>query len=115
MTSSIDKADVPPGTLDLMILRTLQLEPMHGLGVARRIEQLTEGTFKLNPGTFFPGLYRLEQEGLISGEWGRSETNRKAKYYRVTKAGKRQLERSERHWNRVVTAIQRVLQAGQET
>jgi PadR family transcriptional regulator PadR len=109
-----DKVDVPPGTLDLLILGTLQLAPMHGLGVARRIEQVTQGTFKLNPGTFFPALYRLEQEGLVEGEWGRSESNRKAKFYRLTRAGRRQLEKSEKHWKRVNKAIEQVLEAGQE-
>lgn len=109
-----DKADVPPGTLDMLILGTLQLEPMHGLGVARRIEQITQGTFKLNPGTFFPSLYRLEQDGLVVGEWGRSETNRKAKYYRLTRSGRKQLSKHELHWDRVATAINRILEAGQE-
>ncbi len=108
------KADVPPGTLDMLILRTLQLEPMHGLGISRRIEQITSGTFQLNPGTFFPALYRLEQDGEIKGVWGRSETNRPAKYYRLTASGKRRLKEELRHWSRVIEAINRILEVPQE-
>jgi PadR family transcriptional regulator PadR len=109
-----NKADVPPGTLDMLILRTLQFEPMHGLGISRRIEQITVGTFQLNPGTFFPALYRLEQDNLIKAEWGRSETNRPAKYYHLTAAGKRRLKEELRNWNRVLEAITRVLRGPQE-
>ena len=108
------KADVPPGTLDMLILRTLQLAPMHGLGISRRIEQITFGTFQLNPGTFFPALYRLEQDGLIEGEWGRSDSNRPAKYYHLTALGKRRLKDELKYWSRVIEAINRILQAEQE-
>jgi PadR family transcriptional regulator PadR len=108
------KADVPPGTLDMLILRTLQLAPMHGLGISRRIEEITFGTFQLNPGTFFPALYRLEQDGLVKGEWGRSDTNRPAKYYHLTASGKRRLKEELRHWSRVIEAINRILEAPQE-
>ena len=109
-----NKADVPPGTLDMLILRTLQLEPMHGLGISKRIEQITSGTFQLNPGTFFPALYRLEKDGLIQGEWGRSESNRRAKFYRLTRTGRRQLEEALKHWQKVTTAIQQIIKAPQE-
>lgn len=105
------KTDVPAGTLELLILKTLSLEPLHGLGVSKRLEQLTGGTFQLNPGSFFPALHRMEQEGLIAGEWGRSENNRQAKYYRLTRAGRRRLEAQEKDWRRVVSVIARVLEA----
>lgn len=105
------KTDVPPGTLELLVLKTLSLEPLHGLGVSKRLEQLTGGTFQLNPGSFFPALHRMEQEGLIAGEWGRSENNRQAKYYRLTRAGRRRLEAQEKDWRRVVSVIARVLEA----
>jgi PadR family transcriptional regulator, regulatory protein PadR len=110
----MDKADVPPGTVDMLILRTLQLEPMHGLGISRRIEQITGGTFQLNPGTFFPALYRLEQEGLVKGDWGRSETNRRAKFYRLTRTGRRQLEAHLKNWEKVRSAIDSIIEAPQE-
>ena len=105
------KTDVPPGTLELLILKTLSLEPLHGLGVSKRLEQITEGTFQLNPGSFFPALHRMEQEGLLAGEWGRSENNRQAKFYRLTRAGRRRLKAQERDWRRTVSVIVRVLEA----
>jgi len=106
------KTDVPQGTLDLLVLKTLSLEPMHGLGVSRRLEQITRGRFQVNPGSFFPALHRMEQEGWIRGTWGRSENNRRAKYYELTKAGRKRLEREEREWRQTVSAITRVLEAG---
>lgn len=106
-----NKTDVPQGTLDLLILKTLALEPMHGLGISRRLDQITRGTFQVNPGSFFPALHRMEQEGWIRGEWGRSENNRRAKYYRLTKAGQMRLREQERQWRRTVSAIVRVLEA----
>ena len=87
------KADILQGTLDMLILRTLALEPMHGFGISRRLEQITDGTFQVNPGTFFPSLHRLEEDGLIKGEWGRSEKNRRARYYNLTASGRRQLKK----------------------
>jgi transcriptional regulator len=106
-----EKTDVPQGTLDLLILKTLSLEPMHGLGVSRRLEQISQGRFRVNPGSFFPSLHRMEQEGWIAGEWKPSENNRRAKYYRLTRAGKRRLDRERREWRRTVSAIARILEA----
>jgi transcriptional regulator len=103
------RRDVLQGTLDLLILRTLALGPLHGLGVARRLEQLSRGVFQVNPGTFFPALYRLEEGGFVKGEWGKSETNRRARYYALTRGGHRRLARETRSWERVVAAIGRVL------
>jgi len=107
----VTKADIPPGTLDMLILRTLELEPMHGLGISRRIGQITGGTFDLNPGTFFPSLYRLEQDGFVKGAWGRSEANRRAKFYRLTAAGRRHLARQVQGWKRTSGAIDSILMA----
>jgi PadR family transcriptional regulator PadR len=105
------KTDVPQGTLDLLVLKTLSLEPMHGLGVSKRLEQVTRGRFQVNPGSFFPALHRMEQEGWISGKWGRSENNRRAKFYELTKAGVKRLAHEEREWRQNVTAIASVLEA----
>ena len=106
------KTDVPQGTLDLLVLKTLSLEPMHGLGVSKRLEQFTRGRFQVNPGSFFPALHRMEQEGWIKGAWGRSENNRRAKFYELTRAGRKRLEHEEREWRDNVTAITSVLEAG---
>jgi len=100
-----DKADLLQGTLDLLILKAVAAEPMHGLGVSRRIAQITRGTFEVKPGSLFPALQRLEQEGWLTSSWGRSETNRRAKYYTLTKAGRRQLASEMKHWNRIAAAI----------
>jgi transcriptional regulator len=99
------------GTLDLLILKTLDLEPRHGLGVADRIAQITTGTFSVKPGSLFPALHRLEQEGFIEGSWGESEQGRRAKYYQLTAAGRRQLAAEKRQWARIVFAISQVLEA----
>ena len=99
------------GTLDLLILKSLRSEEMHGLGVSRRIEQLTGGTFSVKPGSLFPALHRMEEEGWISGFWGDSENNRRAKYYRLTKAGRKQLEVEAEKWGRISVAIGRALEA----
>jgi transcriptional regulator len=109
--TAADKSDVPPGTLELLILKTLSLGPLHGLGVSKRLEQITGGTFQLNPGSFFPALHRLEEEGFLLGEWGRSENNRQAKFYRLTKAGRGRLKEQERDWRQMVAVIARVLEA----
>lgn len=106
------KEDVPSGTLELLVLKTLSLGPLHGLGVSKRLEQLTGGTYQLNPGSFFPALHRLEQEGFLAGQWGRSENNRLAKFYRLTRAGRKRLKQQEREWRRTTSLIARVLEAG---
>jgi PadR family transcriptional regulator len=107
-----EKTDVPQGTLDLLILKTLSLEPLHGLGVSRRLEQMSRGTFRVNPGSFFPALHRMEQEGFIEGEWRPSANNRRAKFYRLTRSGQRRLDRQQRRWRRTVSVIESVLDAG---
>lgn len=103
--------DLLQGTLDLLILRVLDLQPMHGLGVANRIAQVTRGTFVVKPGSLFPALHRLEQQGWIEGQWGESENRRRAKYYALTKAGRAQLAREMKEWQRVTGAVTRVLEA----
>ena len=99
------------GTLQLLILKTLSLEPLHGLGITRRLEQTTRGDFRVSLGSLFPALHRMEQEGWIASEWGRSENNRKARYYRMTRAGRKQLTAEKKHWDRITTAVERVLEA----
>lgn len=106
------KADVLRGTLDLMILHTLQLAPLHGYGIAQRIEQITGGAFEVSPGSFFPALYRLEQKGWVRGEWGASENGRRARFYELTKAGRKQLAVELDHWESVQLAIRKVLRTG---
>ena len=108
------RTDLLRGTLDLLILQALTLEPNHGLGVARRVEQITHGAFQVNPGSLFPSLHRLEQRGWLTSEWGSSETNRKAKYYRLTASGRRQLKAETENWNRVALAIGRALRPAGE-
>jgi len=99
------------GTLDLLILRSLVTGEMHGLGISRRIEQLTGGTFVVKPGSLFPALHRMEDEGWISSFWGDSENNRRAKYYRLTKAGQKQLQAETKRWGRISGAIAQALEA----
>jgi len=99
------------GTLDLLILKALALEPMHGLGISRRIGQITNDAFDVKPGSLFPALHRMEVAGWLASEWGESENKRRAKYYRLTKAGQRQLGVEKEQWNRVSTAIAAALQA----
>lgn len=99
------------GTLDLLILKSLATGEMHGLGVSRRIEQITGGTFVVKPGSLFPALHRMQDEGWIASFWGDSENNRRAKYYRLTKAGRKQLDSETRRWSRISLAIARVLEA----
>jgi transcriptional regulator len=99
------------GTLDLLILKTLELEPRHGVAVADRIEQITRGTFAVKAGSLFPALHRLEQEGFLDGEWGTTEQGRRAKFYRLTAAGRRQLNVEKRTWARISLAIGSVLEA----
>lgn len=106
-----EKTDLLQGTLDLLILKTLTLEPMHGLGVARRIQQTTQGAFTISLGSLFPALHRLEEAGWLASQWGVSKNGRKAKYYKLTAAGRRQLKAETQNWQRVSVAIARVLQA----
>jgi transcriptional regulator len=105
------KADVVRGTLDLMILQSLELQPMHGYGIAQRLEQVSGGEFGVSPGSFFPALYRLESKGWVRGSWGTSENGRRARYYALTAAGKRQLGVERRNWDRITLAIQKVLRS----
>ena len=105
------KGDVLRGTLDLMILRILELQPMHGFGIAQRLEQVSDGAFDVSHGSFFPALYRLEGNGWIRGAWGTSENGRRARYYSLTAAGRRQLGVEKRNWDRIALAIQKVLRA----
>jgi PadR family transcriptional regulator PadR len=105
--------EVPYGTLDLMILRTLEtLGAQHGYGIARRIEQIAEGMLALNQGTIYPALLRLEQKGWISSEWGMSENNRRARFYAITRAGKKQLLIEADLWSRTVAMMSRLLEEG---
>jgi transcriptional regulator len=93
------------GTLDLLILEALQAGELHGLGVSRRVEQMTRGTFQVQPGSLFPAMHRMEQAGWLTAAWGQSENNRRAKFYRLTKAGRRQLSVEKQQWERVSMAI----------
>ena len=99
------------GTLDMMILKSLATGEMHGLGISRRIEQITRGTFQVKPGSLFPALHRMEEQGWLASSWGESENNRRAKYYRLTKAGRRQLEHETNRWGKISLAIARALKA----
>lgn len=99
------------GTLDMLILKTLALEPLHGFGITIRIEQMSGGVFRVNPGTLFPSLKRLERDGLITSSWRTSENNRRAKYYALTSSGRRQLREERAAWDRQVAAIARILEA----
>ena len=105
----MSRTDLMRGTLDLLVLQALTLEAHHGLGVARRVEQMTQGAFQVNPGSLFPALHRLERKGWLRSEWGVSATNRKAKYYRLTARGRRQLKAETDNWQRVSVAIARAL------
>jgi PadR family transcriptional regulator, regulatory protein PadR len=108
------KTDVLQGTLDLMVLKTLEaLGPLHGYGIARRIEQVSENLLQLNQGTLYPALLRLQQRGWIKSEWGTSENNRKAKFYQLSPAGRRQLAVEAKNWERISGVMTRLL-SGQE-
>jgi PadR family transcriptional regulator, regulatory protein PadR len=103
-------SEVPYGTLDLMVLKTLEaLGPLHGYGIARRIEQMAQGSLALNQGTIYPALLRLEQKGWISSEWGTSENNRRARFYAITRAGRKQLAAEAEGWARTVAMVNRLL------
>jgi transcriptional regulator len=103
--------DVIQGTLDLLILKTLSLEPMHGFGITRRVEQVSRGVFKVNPGSLLIALQRLQRAGWLDAEWRQTENGRRAKYYTLTRAGRRQLERETRDWTRRAAAVARLLKA----
>jgi transcriptional regulator len=103
--------EILQGTLDLLILRALELAPMHGVGVAARIEQTTRGAFLIKPGSLFPALRRLEQQGWITGEWAPSENNRRARYYTLTRPGRAQLDEEKRNWRRVASAMNWMLES----
>lgn len=103
--------DVVQGTLEMLILKTLALEPTHGYGVATRIEQVSQGVFRVNPGSLLPALARMEQAGSVKSEWRTSENNRRAKYYKLTARGRKALAAEEETWNRQVSAIARIMQA----
>lgn len=104
------KLDIPQGTLDLMILTIVAREAMHGYGISQKLAELSRDTFQVNPGSLFPALYRLEQDGKLKAEWRPSDNNRNAKYYKLTTAGRKQLEQHKRRWDRVAFAIASVLE-----
>lgn len=106
----MEKLDVPQGTLDLMILTMLAREPMHGYGICQKLAALSQGNFHVNPGSLFPSLYRLEQDGKLKAVWRPSENNRNAKYYKLTASGRKQLEQHRRRWDRIAFAITSVLE-----
>jgi transcriptional regulator len=108
---SRDRATLLQGTLDLLILKALSAGELHGLGVSRRIEQITAGTFVVQPGSLFPALHRLEEAGWLAAKWEASENNRRAKYYVLTKTGRKQLGEETAQWNRIALAIARALEA----
>ena len=105
-----DRKDVLRGTLDLMILRIISNEPMHGWGVMQRLRHLTDDVFQVTPGSLFPALRRLEENGWASGHWDVSENNRKARYYAITKAGRKQLAREKQNWQSIAAAVGKVLE-----
>jgi transcriptional regulator len=109
------KSEVLQGTLDLMVLKSLEaLGPLHGYGIARRLEQLSHAPLRLNEGTVYTALVRLMQRGWISARWGASDNNRRARYYSITKTGRKQLERETQNWEQIAGMIQRVLQLGSQ-
>ena len=103
--------DVIQGTLDMLILKTLSLEPLHGFGIARRVEQVSRGVFKVNPGSLLTALQRLERAGWVDGEWRQTSNARRARFYSLTRTGKKQLELEESDWNRRAAAVARLLKA----
>src|SRR5215831_9616573 len=105
------KTDLLRGTLDLLILKALSLEPLHGVGISRRIAQITRGAFQVSFGSLFPSLHRMEEKGWVEAEWHASENNRRAKYYRLTSSGRTQLKVEERDWNKVVRIMTAAVQS----
>jgi len=106
----VEKLDIPQGTLDLMILTILSREPMHGYGISQRLTVLSQDQFRVNPGSLFPSLYRLEQDGKLKAEWRATENTRRAQYYRLTASERRQLEPHRERWNWVSFAVTSVLE-----
>lgn len=106
-----NQVELLQGTLDLLILKTLALAPLHGLGISQRIEQVTRGTFQVKPGSLFPALHRMEERGWLASFWGESENNRRAKFYELTRAGQRRLELETERWKQVSIAVTRTLEA----
>jgi len=102
--------DLLQGTLDMLILKTLALGPMHGWGISQRIQQVSRDVLVINQGSLYPALYRLEQQGLVKTEWGSSENNRQAKFYELTRAGRKQLAEETENWGRLSAAVERILQ-----
>jgi PadR family transcriptional regulator PadR len=109
-----EKADVLQGTLDMLILKAVQAAPMHGYGISVRIRQISRDVLQIEQGSLYPALYRLEEQGWIESEWGSSENNRKAKFYSITRAGRRQLDTEQANWARVSAAINLVMDAEPE-
>lgn len=106
-----EQTEILQGTLDLLILKALNLEPMHGLGISRRIDQVTGGTFQVKPGSLFPALHRMEQQGWLASSWGESENRRRAKYYKLTASGRRQLDTEQKRWHRISLAMAQALES----
>jgi transcriptional regulator len=104
------KSDLLQGTLDLLILKTLATGELHGWGISQRIQQISQGVLSVNQGSLYPALYRLEEQGWISSEWGSSENNRQAKYYKLTRTGRKQLAEETENWERLSAAINQILQ-----
>lgn len=108
---SEEASELVRGTLEMLILKAISLEGLHGLGISRRIEQVTQGTFVVKPGSLFPALHRMEEQGWVKSEWGESENRRRAKYYELTAAGRRRLDTETARWGRIALAITRALEA----
>jgi len=106
-----DRTDLLPGTLELLILNTLAREAMHGYGIVQRIHEAADDLLKVEDGSLYPALYRMEERGWVKSEWGLSENNRRAKFYKLTKRGQKQLEAERANWNRISKAVTRILQA----
>jgi PadR family transcriptional regulator, regulatory protein PadR len=106
---STSDLELLPGTLDMLVLKTVALQPAHGFAIARRIQQVSGDVLRVEEGSLYPALYRMERRGWISWEWGTSENNRKAKFYKVTRAGRRQLESEAADWSRISDAVNRVM------
>jgi transcriptional regulator len=106
-----DNLGLLQGTLDMLLLKALQLEPLHGYAIARRVQQLSKEVLKVEEGSLYPALHRIEERGWVESEWGTSENNRRAKYYRLTRAGRKQLENESAEWKRLSMAITRVMEA----
>jgi PadR family transcriptional regulator, regulatory protein PadR len=105
------KSDLLQGTLDLLVLKTLELQPMHGWGISQRIQQISQDVLQVNQGSLYPALHRLEEQGWIKASWAASENNRQAKYYELTRLGRKQLEDEKKNWRRLSAAVARIVEA----